>query len=229
MKRTLSILTASLAFATTANANFYIGPKIGANYNVGEYTEFDTGGTWNVSSKGGAGAAFIGGLNFGYDYLMDSQIYVAIDGAVLFNTLKNEVNKSKGPGFNQSSILKSSLNYAIALQVGYQMPNKVTPYVSLGGYGGRYNLEIQNNSGTAQGGIAANSCTNTKKTIFAFNPGFGVKYPMGDNLLTSIQYDYVAGGNVSKTIPDTASTPNYWSYSSKIRQHNVTLALLYSF
>jgi opacity protein-like surface antigen len=225
MKRTLSILTASLAFATTANANFYIGPKIRANYNVGEYTEGFS--SYTVSSKGGAGAAFIGGLNFGYDYLMDSQIYVAIDGAILFNTLKNEVNRVKTATANMTVFLKSSLNYAIALQVGYQMPNKVTPYVSLGGYGGRYNMEIQNNASTAVGGVASNTAQSAKKTIFAFNPGLGVKYYMSDNLLTSIQYDYVAGGSVSKQLTDASN--NQWTYSSKIRQHNVTLALLYSF
>jgi len=226
MKRTLSIFAVSLAFASSAYADFYAGPKIGANFSVGNYTETGQDNSYSIDIKGGAGASFTGGLNMGYDYLMENQLYMAVDSSLMLGSINNNYINYKSANYNMDSILKNNFNYAIALQVGYQLENKIIPYLSLGGYGGEYKLAIKNNTDYAQSGVDGNSTTNIKKTIFAFNPGFGVKKEVHECLVLAIQYDYLNQGKIQKTL---TTGDESWTYATKIKQHNVTAALLYKF
>ena len=228
MKRTISLLTTLVTFATTANASFYVGPKIGASFNVGRLVMADQNSKENISYAG-AGAAFLGGLNFGYDYVTDSQMYFAIDSSLLLNTLSNDVVTEKSnAGDTFAVFLKTKFNYAIAMQLGYKLENNVIPYVSLGGYGGKYTVSIENNNSGLYAGLNGYTTKTIKKTIFALNPGLGFKYPVSENFLVTMQYDYVIGGKLSKTFTDSESIKS-WNYKTRINQHNVALALLYKF
>lgn len=232
MKKILLITLALLASClANADSGFYIGAKIGPSFNTGEFKSYDTLDTGNVhSAKGGPGVAFFGGLNLGYGYVTCSNIYLGIDGNLLFHTLKNEVRRSSTATTgltNPMEKVKNDIFWGVAAQFGYQLCKKVIPYISLGFLSGDYKLRI-NNDGPATRGLAAATNYHAKKTVLGFNPGVGIKFDFCNCFTAGMQYDVLLGQKVTKTLND-AGSGNPWHYSQKITQHNLSLIISYRF
>ena len=224
-----TIAISALMISTAANAGFYVGPQIGGSFNTGSYKSFDVNNQINIhSAKGGAGAAFFGGLNFGYGHVTDSSIYLGIDGALLAHSLNNEVRRSSDILGNAQPVarLKNNFLYNVAFQIGYQMHSKVVPFISLGISGGEYKLSIANRSGVSSRGLLPGVKKTIEKNVNGFTPGLGVKFNICEKLTASIKYDFMFGAKLSKNFTD--SVPNTWAYTQRVRQHGVSLAVVYN-
>ena len=216
-KLALALLSASLITASS-QAAFYTGIQMGPSFNTSSLTATLNGSDF-FTQKAGSGAAFLGGGFVGYDHVMDdNNMYFALEGHVSYHGLKNNcltITNLFIPARPQIKLtLKNTMLYGLALQVGTQLENQVTPFVSLGFTAGKYKLSADTDNTNIE---------SVSKNIFGFTPGLGVKYNYGE-MVVSTKYQYFMGGKISK---------NYLaqniSVSNKIREHIVTLGLAWSF
>ena len=150
-------------------------------------------------------------------------MYLALEGHLSYHGLNNNyVNVSAiRNGGNLKVGLKNNMLYGLALQIGTQLENQVTPFVSLGFTGGKYKMSISGN-------VLANNFADTwSKNIFGFTPCGGMILNYGE-LSAIVKYQYVMGGKLSRTFIDDAGG-NIATVSHRIREHIGTVGLAWSF
>lgn len=213
-KLALALLSASLITASS-QAAIYAGVQMGPSFNTSSLTFSSPLPQGSLTQKAGAGAAFLGGGFVGYDHVMDdNNMYLALEGHVSYHGLKNNY-------LNVANLitltLKNHILYGLALQIGTQLENQVTPFVSLGVTGGKYKLSADVNGASIE---------SISKNVFGFTPGGGFKYQYGE-MIVSTKYQYFMGSKISQNY--TNPLGNNISVSNKIREHIVTLGLAWSF
>jgi opacity protein-like surface antigen len=240
-----SSLVLAAAFATAAQANdghhkhggFYVGAKIGPSFNTGQFTDTANDAVpvgQGLASKGGAGAAFFGGLNAGYAWTF-GKVYMAFDLSLLMHNLNKTVFSQTvgntglrvGTLGTQSAKLKNTFFYQAAMRFGYELCNHVVPFVSLGVSGGKYKLTLKNGTDFPDGGLLPDTEKTLSKQVIGFTPGLGVLVPVTQKLLMTMEYNALLGPKVSGTLKATGAGDE--SYSQKITQHTLSIGFAYKF
>jgi len=220
-------LLSGVLVASTAHAEFYVGPRLGPAFNTGAYSSNDVGAPADVhSAKGGAGTSFFGGLGGGYMWSLE-KFRIGLDAAFLFNTLNNQVRLSSDANGNArpSATLKNNFFYQVAARFGYALCNETIPFISLGLSGGTYKLTLKN-AGAATRGLGAGSTNTLSKQSIGFMPGVGVLIPLSKTLMASFEYNAALGSKLSQNFTANGQT---WNYNQRITQHTLALGLNWKF
>jgi opacity protein-like surface antigen len=102
----------------------------------------------------------------------------------------------------------------------------VTPYL-LGGFeSGHWSLILNNNSGSDNRGIAANSIVSLGKTLMGGKVGGGVTFPITCQLSANVEYSYTWFGSIDRDLTAGGQT---WNHSTNVRQGSFLVGLNYSF
>jgi len=205
-------------------ASPYLGLKLGEGFNTGDYQVYRNG-TSDTSPSGG-GNYFLIGPVLGYDYLTQKNIDLAAEGFLSYSTQNNTIYKSEINYTAQSSAaLKNNFLYGAAIHVGYKIQN-VVPYISLGLSDGKFSLILKNNSNANYRGVPANSTVTTSSNILFFEPGAGVKFNFNAHVFGFMQYDYLDGSHITKTLPAQAGS---WKHVTQVQEQDVQIGAAYLF
>ena len=220
-KLTFALISATM-LSTLAKADFYVGAQLGNAFNEGKKVQTDN--TYSTLLASGAGPNIVGGLIMGYDYMSDSDLYLALEGNLAYHNL-NKITQSQTPLQNQGNTIttKTKFNnhllYGISAQFGYKLDQYMIPFVSIGGMGGQY--KITNNSVETTNGSTTSQTLSSKKSIFTISPGLGFKYNT-DQWLASVKYEYFI-------IPELKIIESGTPVTHKLREHIVTASIAYRF
>jgi opacity protein-like surface antigen len=205
----------------------YVGITGGIDYLSGDYTALSTDGSGDRHlATAGKTQGLIGGV-IGIQKTFCNNIYTAIQGNALYNTANQKIRTSTNTSGveNMGATQRNHFLWGVDFRLGYTVCN-VTPYL-LGGFESSYwSLGLNNNSGSDNRGIPANSVINIGKTLWGGKVGGGVAFPITCQLSANIEYSYTWFGNISR---DLTASNQTWNHSTNVRQGSFLVGLNYSF
>lgn len=226
LKKLLTLGAMLLAFPiVSAHASIYAGLGGGVGF---DSSRFEISQGSNVTSNNGTGVYGMGGAILGTDNVFCNNFYLGVEGQALYSGLDQSIRRSTTsfrsaqPGVD----LTNTFRYLTSVHLGLKYCNLI-PYISVGAGGGIFKLHIHNDSSAPAFGVPPNYAINISKNVYAFTPGLGLKINITPCLLGGIEYDYLVGPTIRRTLSDPVTGP--WDYSEKIREHTLLATLAYKF
>jgi opacity protein-like surface antigen len=176
------------AAATTATVYHWAGPYVGANFggafSAGEHTVTSIGSdTTNPSGV-------LGGLQFGYNYLLSPTWLVGIEAELDWTSAQGKSN-FVGPGGTASLSITNDHNWydTLGARVGYVM-GPLMLYAKGGAAWMNADYLMQVNSGL-------NGSTSANTTRTGWSVGTGLEYMLGSRWSAKLEYDYLNFGSTT--------------------------------
>jgi opacity protein-like surface antigen len=164
----------------------YVGANFGGAFSAGEHVLTPIG--WGATNPSGA----LGGLQFGYNYLLAPNWLVGIEGELGWTSAQGKANFVDPAGTASLSITSDHNWYdTLTGRLGYVMGP-----LMLYGKGGAawmnadYRMEVNS-------GLDGSTVTNTTRT--GWTAGGGFEYMLGSHWSAKLEYDHLAFGNKTLT------------------------------
>ncbi|MDR3625057.1 MAG: hypothetical protein P4L16_07970 [Chlamydiales bacterium] len=195
--------------------NAYVGIVGGANSPSGKYRAFDRiSGETHRATLGGLEA--LGGGVVGVQTYSDN-FFIAVQGNLLYNSASRTLTHDTDTSgiANHTANLKNDFQWGADLRLGYAIC-QVTPYI-LGGFAtGHWSLRLENNSGTSNFGIPANSVFSLGKSLWGPKVGGGITFSV-DSYMVNFEYSYTWFGSINRDLTDSLSD-HTWNHHQSIQQ-----------
>ena len=129
---------------------------------------------------------------------------------------------------NAIATLKNRFQYGFDGRIGMTTCSGATPYVLGGVESGKFTLQLENQTGTSNAGIPANSRLSNHRTLWGPKVGFGVNFPICCEWVANFEYSYTWFGHIQRRLNDVPTTLNF-THKQNVRQNSVLLGLNYLF
>jgi opacity protein-like surface antigen/outer membrane receptor protein involved in Fe transport len=181
----------------------YVGANFGGAFSAGEHVLTPVG--WGATNPSGV----LGGLQFGYNYLVAPNWLAGIEGELGWTSAQGKTNFVDPAGTASLSITSDHNWYdTVSGRVGYVM-GPLMLYAKGGAAWMNANYRMEVNSG-----LDGSTVTNTTRS--GWIAGGGLEYMLGSHWSAKLEYDHLAFG--SKTLPFVNPFGNSVTVESSVNQ-----------
>ena len=207
--------TSVVADGSNFNAGVYGGVALGASKQDAHSINIVPG--FNKSTNlGGVGGTI--GLNFAYDYIMESGLMLGADIFGAWHSYDAKTDNKSGPiSLNHKEKMKYS--FGVAGKFG-RLFNKTLVYARVGYINTRFEHAVTSN-------VTGLEDKTSKKNISGLLLGLGVDVPVNEKIALGVSYDFAM--YKKQTLSQDAGAGRSQEASFKPRMHFMNVALKYNF